>query len=89
MSSFDDLPKMKRDLEDIEREAAKAAGAEEEWIRRLKKEFGLKTLAEALQKLSDIGERERQTDSVYGKKHKRFRRRYKRYLRRIRDDDDD
>lgn len=88
MSAFDDLPKLKRAVESLERDAAKAAGAEEQWMKQARREFGCKTLEQVIQKLKDVEERERQSDRDYGRKYKRFRRRFKKYLRRINHDDD-
>jgi len=83
---FDDLPKLKRQVERLRTESDKAAGAYEQLLKRIRDEFGCKTLRDAEAKLAELQQQEIEALSRYNTKRKKFDKRWKQILRELKDD---
>jgi len=62
----------KRDVTHLQRLKDRDDGRYAELFRRLKRDFGIKTLAEAIKAVKEAGERERKDARIWAKKMKVF-----------------
>ena len=80
---FDNFEALKREVEDVTRKRDKAAGALEQVLKRLKKDFGCRTLKEAKAKLVALEEQERKAAKDYTAKKEEFEKKWKQVLERL------
>lgn len=73
----DDFQKLQRQVEQIREAKAKADGAVGEILKRLKKEFGCKSLAEAQRKLKELEQEERDQFVAYREARDEFDKKWK------------
>lgn len=83
MISLDDLPSLQRKVERLKAKADKAAGAKDQILRRLRKEFGCKTMKEAKKLLEDLITKENQAAVKYSKEKKAFEKKHAKVLKEI------
>lgn len=83
MIAMDDFEQLKRQVADITQKRDKAAGALQQVMRQIKKEFGCETLEDAESKLIDLQRKERAAAETYTKKKTKFEKRWKKSLEEL------
>lgn len=77
---LDDFEQLKRRVEELRERKARAEGAYQEHLKRLKKDYGVKTLREAEQLLERKKDEEQAAAAKYLKAKKAFEAEYKEVL---------
>lgn len=80
---LDDLPALVRAVEKITQAAARTDGALAEAKKRYRKDFGVRTLAEAEALLRKVEQEEREVAARYVRKKKAFVRRHRERLKEV------
>jgi predicted nucleotide-binding protein (sugar kinase/HSP70/actin superfamily) len=73
----DDFQKLLRKVEKIKQEKSRADGALEQVLKRLKEEFGCKSLTDAKRLLEKLGQEERDLFTAYNEARRRFDKKWK------------
>jgi len=80
MIDLNEYNRLKKAVDDKQREANKAAGALEQTVAQIKSEFGCASFADAKRKLAELEEQEKQAESEYNKALKKFKNDFSRHL---------
>ena len=89
MITLDVFNKLKKKVERAERQRERAAGALEQLLIQLKKEFGCSTIEEAKKKLKELKLVRAQQEKEFAKQLKVFKRSYTDFLKSIEDNTDE
>lgn len=80
MSSVEKFTRLKKQVVRVQREADKAQGALDEIMKRLRKEFGSKTLVEAEKLLKRFTKEEKELERQFTKDFRSFEKKWRRFL---------
>lgn len=88
MLMLDDLPQFLREVEAVEREMNKAAGARDQMKKELKSKFGLSKLSEIKKALRKMEEEVQQEAEEWTEKFKRYKKEFAEVLKQVKEEDD-
>lgn len=77
---LDDFEQLKRKVEELKARKARAEGAYQEHLKRLKKDYGVKSLADAEKLLEEYKDKEQELAGKYLKAKRAFEQKYKEIL---------
>src|SRR4029079_4452545 len=74
---------MKEKVEQLEKQRDEAIGAKKQILATLKKEFGVKTVAQAQRLLKKLRKEQKENESKFWAAYREFKKQYKLYLKKL------